>query len=55
MYRSYEDPYKLQKELDKLRELYCNVTDEDVRIDLAFDIAELEDRLRFAWDDDEHG
>lgn len=55
MYRRYENPYKLQEQLDELRQRYCDTDDEDERAAMQYDIAELEDRIRFAWDDDENG
>lgn len=57
MYRTYEDPYKLEEQLKELKEEYCNAvesnTDEDTLISLYYSIAELEDRINFAWQDDE--
>ena len=40
MYRQYENPYKLQKRLQEI-------------IDLHEAIADLEERINFAWQDDE--
>lgn len=53
MYRSYEDPYKLEKQLAELKERYAQTTDENEQISLAESIAELKDRINFAWQDDE--
>lgn len=53
MYRQYEDPYELQKQLDELQARYNEETDEDILIDLSMEIAELKDRINFAWQDDE--
>lgn len=54
MYRSYEDPFQIQKELDEARAELEEVTDEDSRMSLNQDIAELEERLNHAWQDDEY-
>ena len=58
MYRTYQNPYTIQARLDELRDDYQTAVeegaDEDVLIDLMIDIAEAEDQLRFAWDDDEY-
>lgn len=57
MYRQYENPYKLERQLEELKEEYCtaveNNADENILINLAYDIAELEERINFAWQDDE--
>lgn len=57
MYRQYENPYKLERQLEKLKQQYCDATendaDEDTLISLAMDINELEERVNFAWQDDE--
>lgn len=57
MYRQYENPYKLEKQLEELKEEYCTAVeanaDEDILANLAYDIAELEERINFAWQDDE--
>ena len=51
MYRQYEDPYVLEKRLDELKEQRAkNPHDED----LALEIHELEERINFAWQDDEY-
>lgn len=48
MYRTYEDPYKLEEQLKELKEEYSNAvklnTDEDTLISLSCNIAELEER-----------
>lgn len=54
MYRSYEDPYKLEIQLAALKVEYENEKDEDVRESLAESIHELEERINFAWQDDEY-
>ena len=54
MYRQYEDPYKLQIQLAALRVEYEKETDEYVRENLSESIHELEERINFAWQDDEY-
>lgn len=58
MYRQYEDPYKLEKQLKELRREYNNAkennADEDILVELSQDIYELEERVNFAWQDDEY-
>lgn len=54
MYRSYEDPFKLQDQLAELRAEYENATDDEIRISLAESINDLEQRINFAWQDDEY-
>lgn len=57
MYRQYENPHKLEKQLEKLRKQYHeakeNNVDEDTLISMAMDIDELKERINFAWQDDE--
>ena len=51
MYRRYEDPYALERELaDLQKELANNPLDEE----LAFSVQELKDRINHAWQDDEY-
>lgn len=52
MYRNYEDPYKLEKQLAELKERYAQAADENEQISLAESIAELKDRVNFAWQDE---
>ena len=54
MYRQYENPFTLQDQLDELKARRARETDEDVQIDLDMEIAELEERINFAWQDDEY-
>ena len=58
MYRQYEKPHKLEKRLEELKEEYRTAVeenaDEDRLTSLAYDIAELEERINFAWQDDEY-
>lgn len=53
MYRQYEDPYALEKELADLRRELANATSDYEREYLAEGITELEERVNFAWQDDE--
>lgn len=57
MYRQYENPYALEERLKELKEEYriaiAENADEERLIDIACDIAELEERINFAWQDDE--
>lgn len=57
-YRQYENHYKLEEQLKKLKEErntlnYDDDLYEDRYISLSEDIAELEERINFAWQDDE--
>ena len=58
MYRQYENPYELQKQLEKIKvEMHKAVkenADEETLISFAYDIAELEERINFAWQDEEY-
>lgn len=58
MYRSYENPYELELQLKELKQQYCdaedNNADEDTLIDLSIEINSLEERIKFAWEDDEY-
>lgn len=57
MYRQYEDPRKLQRELDELIAIRDSLDfdeDDDYYMDICEDIAELKDRISFAWDDEEY-
>ena len=50
IYRQYEDPYKLEDQLAEAKQrLAENPCDED----LILEVAELEERVNFAWQDDE--
>lgn len=57
MYRQYENPYILEKRLNELKEEYRRAIaenlDEETLISLHEDIQDLEQRLNFAWADDE--
>lgn len=58
MYRNYEDPYKLEKQLQDLKKEYRaaveNSAPEDTLIDLCIEINSLEEHINFAWQDDEY-
>jgi hypothetical protein len=54
MYRQYENPHTLEQQLAELEARYVAETDLDILMDLAQDIAELKDRINFAWQDDEY-
>lgn len=58
MYRSYEDPFKLEDQLKEKREEYSRRMEagEDVEVlmDLAIEINDLGQRVNFAWQDDEY-
>lgn len=53
MYRQYEDPHKLERELAEKKQQLANATNEHEREWLAEEINELEERVNFAWQDDE--
>lgn len=57
MYRSYENPYNLEQQLKELEAEYnsipFNSDNEDRLISLGESIAELKERINFAWQDDE--
>ena len=57
MYRQYENPYILEKMLKELKEEYHRAIaenlDEETLISLHEDIQDLEQRVNFAWSDDE--
>lgn len=54
MFRTYENPVKLQDMLNDLIEQRGYDMDEDSWISLEQEIAELEERINFAWQDDEY-
>ena len=57
MYRQYENPYNLEKQLEELKKEYWAAveanTDEETLFNLAENIIELKERINFAWQDDE--
>ena len=59
MYRSYEDPYKVEKMLEEAKRELENAThdenmDEDMLIELVLEVESLKERVNFAWQDDEY-
>ena len=58
MYRQYENPYELGKQLEELKEelhkAYILGGDVYELEDLEITIAELKERINFAWQDDEY-
>lgn len=57
MYRQYENPNRLEAELQRLKKEYCIAVekgvDEDTLISLHFAIDDLKERINHAWQDDE--
>lgn len=56
MYRQYEDPYEIERLIESLEidmQEAVAMGDEDRQISIAEELAELRDRLNFAWQDDE--
>ena len=53
MYRDYEDPYRLQQLLDEAKYRLIGADPYEAE-DIHEEIAELTDRLNFAWQDDEY-
>ena len=51
IYRQYEDPYKLKKQLAEAKKRLAENPENE---DLALDVYELEERINFAWQDDEY-
>lgn len=58
IYRQYEDPYELEKQLKALKEelhkAYQLGADVYELQDLHLEIHELEERVNFAWQDNEY-
>ena len=57
MYRQHEDPYEIEKlieraEIEMQEAIVMN--DEDAQISIAQELAELHDRLNYAWQADEY-
>ena len=52
IYRQYEDPYKLERQLAETKE---QLAENPLNEDLAIEVHELEERINFAWQDDEYG
>ena len=59
MYRQYNNPYELEKELKKAKErlarLQAENADEDSILSAYEDVQILEEKVNFAWQDDEEG
>lgn len=57
MYRQYENPYILEKRLKEIKEEYRRAieekVDEETLFNLHEDIQDLEERVNFAWTDDD--
>ena len=54
MYRQYENPRELEKELVEMKTKMETLTNEDERISLYESIREIEDRVNHAWQDEEY-
>lgn len=58
MYRQFENPYSLEKKLEELKEAYQKAIEsgasEEILISLHEDLTDLEQRINFAWSDDEN-
>ncbi len=52
MYRSYEDPHGLEKRLKEAEEVLAK---DPENIEIACEVAELKERVNFAWQDNEEG
>lgn len=52
--RSYEDPRKLENELEELNKRIESENDESTLVDLYIERNELEERINFAWQDNEY-
>ena len=55
MYRQYEDPYELEQRLEEFKQQLAQCGDDtNEREWLVIAIADLEDRINFAWQDNEY-
>lgn len=56
MYRSYEDPYKLEEMLREAQDRLAESCDSygEMDIDLLLEVDELKARINYAWQDDEY-
>ena len=52
MYRQYENPYELERQLSILEAEYAKM--EENMFVLHFEIEDLKQRINFAWQDDEY-
>lgn len=51
MYRQYEDPHKLQQQLEEAQQRLAENPDDE---DYAIEVESLKERINFAWQDDEY-
>lgn len=51
MYRQYENPYTLEERLEEAKKRLAEHPDDE---DYALEVAELKERINFAWQDDEY-
>lgn len=51
MYRAYENPYRLEKELAEAKE---DLAKDPYDVDLVLKVEELKERVNFAWQDQEY-
>ena len=51
MYRDYENPYELEKELEELKKTFKNAKSEEEQVEIHEDIADLKERINLAWQD----
>lgn len=54
MYRQYENPHTLEERLNKVNEQIANCTNEGELEYLYEEQADLQERINFAWQDDEY-
>lgn len=50
MYRQYENPFTVE---DMLKDAKRRLAEDPENIDIALEVEELKDRVRFAWDDNQ--
>ena len=57
MYRQYENPWQLEEQLAEAKAMYRRAieegVDENALMDMSLEIHELEERVNFAWQDNE--
>ena len=51
IYRQHEDPWKLERQLAEARK---QLAENPLNEDLALEVHELEERVNFAWQDQEY-
>ena len=51
MYRQYEDPWELEKQLAEAKK---RLAENPLNEDLALEVHELKERVNFAWQDQEY-